>query len=113
MDNLFRVCFTYYSLQLITLIHKIVPPFHSHPTFLFIHLCGTYSSLTLPDMNFAAIVSGGYHTCALSTGGRVMCWGWNNYGQLGIGSKTNVNRPKAVNISSGMFGLVVSVERFG
>eukprot|EP01083_Nonionella_stella_P173508 598755_1 len=35
------------------------------------------------------IVTGKYHTCALSTANKVKCCGWNNYGQLGYGDTNN------------------------
>ena len=37
-----------------------------------------------------AIAVGGEHTCALLNGGSVACWGYNYYGQLGIGSTSSV-----------------------
>ena len=35
-------------------------------------------------------------TCATRTGGTLWCWGWDNYGQLGIGSDTDQELPQQV-----------------
>jgi hypothetical protein len=41
----------------------------------------------------AAIAAGGEHTCALVGNGRPKCWGWDGYGQLGMGTITQCLTP--------------------
>ncbi|MBN1173434.1 MAG: fibronectin type III domain-containing protein [Micromonosporaceae bacterium] len=41
---------------------------------------GTTSAIAL-----SGVVAGRFHTCALSTGGAALCWGFNGHGQIGNG----------------------------
>ena len=43
----------------------------------------------------------GDHTCARTKGNTAVCWGSNNYGQLGVGSKTGKLRPVVVKNGTG------------
>ncbi|HRP08869.1 MAG TPA: hypothetical protein PLL69_10320, partial [Gemmatimonadales bacterium] len=52
---------------------------------------------------FTAVSDGlGYHFCAVRNDLRTMCWGWNEYGELGTGNLTDRNVPTLLPELSGV-----------
>lgn len=62
---------------------------------------GVMAGKTVVDMFAAA-----YHNCALTSDGKVYCWGYNANGQLGTGD--TVNRDKPVEVKGALEGKVVT-----
>ena len=55
--------------------------------------CTTLSS---SNQRRASLALGGNHTCVIDTKEQLWCWGYNNYGQLGINSQTSSSTLKLV-----------------
>lgn len=63
------------------------------------------------DTGVAAVAAGGAHSCALSTGGGVKCWGDNFYGQLGDASLQRRTAPVAVTGLAGGVAAITAGDR--
>lgn len=66
------------------------------------------SAVSVPD--FVHVTNGLIHTCGLTPDNRVFCWGYNLYGQLGDGTKTDRHLPRLV--AGGLHFKAVSAGAF-
>ncbi|KAJ1400970.1 Regulator of chromosome condensation, RCC1 [Sesbania bispinosa] len=55
-------------------------------------------SPSLENMHAKNISCGARHTALITEGGKVFCWGWNKYGQLGLGDVIDRKIPSEVTI---------------
>ncbi len=63
----------------------------------------TFNIPHCPGISATALFLGDLHACALVAGGSVMCWGRNDYGQLGNGSTSTSYTPTKVFLGNGMY----------
>jgi alpha-tubulin suppressor-like RCC1 family protein len=61
----------------------------------------------LSNKTVVAVAAGDSYSLALCSDGTLAAWGYNNYGQLGIGNTTNSNLPVAVNTTGALAGKTV------
>jgi alpha-tubulin suppressor-like RCC1 family protein len=67
--------------------------------------------LLVPNLTgVIAVASGGFHTCALLTGGMVECWGQGQFGALGNGTTTDSLIPAPVSNLSGVSAIAGGFE---
>jgi alpha-tubulin suppressor-like RCC1 family protein len=75
---------------------------------------GSGRALTLMDTDVTdatELQSGRNHTCVTSTGRGVLCWGLNDFGQLGDGTRTNRFTPTAASIvPAGAHGFAIGAQ---
>ena len=57
---------------------------------------------------WASLTANEAQTCAVRTSGELYCWGYNGYGQLGIGSMTDANAPSQVTFTGTWTQVVTS-----
>jgi alpha-tubulin suppressor-like RCC1 family protein len=57
---------------------------------------------------YRQVAVGGYHTCAVSTTSKVLCWGYNQYGELGSGAAASFTAVSPVAVAGTLQFLQVS-----
>jgi alpha-tubulin suppressor-like RCC1 family protein len=75
-------------------------------------LTGARSVPFAVTLAFAAVSTGGAHTCGVTTGGEGYCWGDNSNGEVGDGTRTQRTSPVAI-VGGLTFGVVSAGRGFG
>jgi uncharacterized delta-60 repeat protein len=72
---------------------------------------GVFTGPSVWNFSVSEIAAGLQHTCAITTAGAALCWGFNNYGQLGDGTTTTRTTPvPVVGLESGVEKIVAGSD---
>jgi len=69
---------------------------------------GAFGYLNLEYYYAVAVATGGHHTCVIVQDGKVKCWGYNWYGQLGVEGDDSRLTPATVNLGTGRTAVDIS-----
>lgn len=58
--------------------------------------CSTIPRRLQSSLSFSSVSTGAMHSCAVTAAGEALCWGWNEEGQLGNGTRDSVVTPTPV-----------------
>lgn len=93
------VCFVTLSLTLLAFVSFTFSGFPFNPSTPSVHAAPNAPTV----LSGKSVATGVVHSCAVTNGNGVVCWGANSYGQLGNGTRTSTLAPAAVQgLSSGV-----------
>jgi len=66
------------------------------------------SNVNLGGATVTQIIAGDFHNCALLSDGSVRCWGWNQFGQLGLSNTDHIGDDETPTTSVNLGGAIVT-----
>lgn len=75
-----------------------------------VDVLGGYSLVPLPNERAIGIASGSVHTCVWTAAGKAFCWGLNDFGQLGDGTRATQPQPVAVKVPQSLWRLTTTFD---